>query len=146
MDGTANRDARQQFARTAAAYRRRRLQLMFLLFPLLLAFWYLAFFAKAPAFALLVFVIFFAGLLLAKRIVPKLICPVCQLEADCEIIRFCPECSSELQMKTNGDDKYFLVWPTCKACKTELRKKKGGRVYKIRFCTRCGAYLDERGV
>lgn len=148
MDATANRDARQQFAPTAAAYRRRRWQLGFAFVPLLLVFWSLIFFApKPPGFAVAVFLIIFVGILFSKRITPKLICPVCQLDADCEIVRFCPECdSSELQVKEKDDDNYFLVWPTCKACKTELRKRKGGRVYKIRFCTRCGAYLDERGL
>ena len=145
VNTVANRDVREQFARTAAAYRRRRLHLAFLFVPLLLVFWYLVFFAKAPALAVPVFAICFAGLLLAKRITPKLICPGCECDVDCETVRFCPECgSSDVQMK--GDDHYFLLWPTCKTCKAELRKRKGGRVYKIRFCTRCGAHLDERGV
>ena len=147
VDTVRNEDVRERFARTASAYRRRRAQLGLVLVPLVIVFWYsVLFHPKPPWFAAPVFIVFFAALLLGKRILPKLICPTCARDADREIVRFCPECgSSELQMK--DDEKHFLLWPTCKACGQELSKKRGGqRLYKIRFCTRCGAYLDERGL
>ena len=42
-----NRDLRVQFANTAAAYRRRGVQLWFILVPLLLVFWYAVLFVHS---------------------------------------------------------------------------------------------------
>jgi Zn finger protein HypA/HybF involved in hydrogenase expression len=78
---------------------------------------------------------------------PRLMCPDCKLDAETEFVRFCPECgSNDVQIK--GEGKYFLFWPRCRACAKELsRSAKGNRRrYKIRFCTRCGAYLDKDGL
>jgi hypothetical protein len=143
-----NKDFRERFADTASAYRKRNLQLGFILVPVVLVFWYLVFLVPSAAFlGLLVFFVGFVVLVFGKRTLPKLICPACELYTDGEIVRFCPECGSEdLQMK--GDDKYFLVWPRCRSCGKQLSRKpkNGRRLYRVRFCTRCGAYLDEQGV
>lgn len=122
VDTVRNEDLRERFAPTASAYRRRRVQVGFMLAPLLLAFWYSVLFIKKPAwFAVLPFIVFFAALLLQKRIIPKLICPACGRDAECEIVRFCPECgSSDLKMK--DDDKYLLLWPTCKALRPRVEQ------------------------
>jgi len=142
-----NRDFRDRFADRASAYRRRVVQLRFVLVPLLLAFWYVVFFAPAARMlGVLAFVTFFVALVFSKRTMPKLICPACERDTDGEILRFCPECGSHEVLK-KGDDKYFLLWPQCKACGKKPSRRKGHqRLYKIRFCTRCGAHLDERGV
>jgi hypothetical protein len=96
--------------------------------------------------ALIVFA-FVAVSICSRKAMPRLVCPVCKLDAETEFVRFCPECGSD-EVQTKGDDKYFLLWPRCRACGKELsRSGKGNRrLYRIRFCTRCGAYLDEEGL
>jgi hypothetical protein len=142
-----NRDLRDRFAATVSAYRTRGVQVGFVLVALLLIFWYLVLFVPgATLLAVLTFLVLFTAMLFAKRSMPRLICPACECDTDEGAVRFCPECGSgELQKK--GEDKYFLAWPRCRACGRELsRGRRGRRFYRIRFCTRCGAYLHERGV
>jgi rRNA maturation endonuclease Nob1 len=141
-----NVDARGDFEATASMYRRRKTQVSFALLPLV-AVWIVLVLYRAPA-ALMI--ITFVGILtvgfLSDRMLPELTCPACKLDANCEPVRFCPECgASDLQKK--GQDKYFLAWPRCRGCGKALRIGKGGRrQYRIHFCTRCGAYLDEEGI
>jgi hypothetical protein len=142
-----NSDFRKQFAGTASGYRKRHILLSFLFVPLLLLFWYVVVSVpQATSLVVLTFGILFVAVLLGRRTIPKLICPGCKRDTDCAIVRFCPECgSAELRLK--GEDGYFLVSPRCQACGKELgRKTQGRRLYKICFCTRCGAYLDEDGI
>jgi hypothetical protein len=139
---------RLQFANTAAAYHRRSAQLGFILVPLMLVFWYVSRFApQARLLVFLAFFVFLVAVIVGDLTLPKLICPQCELAADGEIIRFCSECGSD-KLQKKGEGKYFLLWPRCEACGKELsRKAKGNRrLYRIMFCTRCGAYLDERGL
>src|SRR5262245_41861581 len=97
-----NRDLRPQFSNTAAAYRRRRVQLWFIEVPLMLLFWYLLLFVPGERLlALLTFLALFITLLLGEFTLPKLICPMCELAADGEIIRFCSECGSD-KLQTKG--------------------------------------------
>jgi rRNA maturation endonuclease Nob1 len=140
-----NIDLRAQFEATASTYRRRKLQLQFALVPLLLV-WFGLLFYRGPAVVLAItFLVFTAGVIIGQRALPKLICPACKRASDCEPVRFCPECGSgKLQKK--GEDKYFLTWARCQACGKQLSVRKGGRRYRIRFCTRCGGYLDETGL
>jgi hypothetical protein len=143
-----NRDLRPQFSDTAAAYRRRGVQLSFILVTLMLLFWFVRLFIPgARLLALLVVLAFSIAVLFGKLTLPKLICPMCKAAADGEIIKFCSECGSD-KLQRKGEDKYFLPWPRCHACGKDLsRSTKGNRrLYRIRFCTRCGAFLDERGL
>ena len=142
-----NKDFRDRFADIASIYRKRNRQLGFIFGPLVLVFWCVGFLLY-PSARFLGFVVLSVGVVVVifgRRTLPKLICPACELDTDGAIVRFCPECGSEkLQMK--GDDKYFLCSPRCQSCSKQLSRRKGRRVYRIRFCTRCGAYLDEQGV
>jgi predicted RNA-binding Zn-ribbon protein involved in translation (DUF1610 family) len=77
---------------------------------------------------------------------PKLVCPSCELSLDTDIVRFCPDCGSD-ELVRKGNEKYFLDWPHCRSCGKELARKRGGRrAYLIRYCTRCGAFLDQQGI
>ena len=86
-----NRDVRGRFAETASAYRKRRLQLYFIVVPLMLLFWYLG----SNLLAFLTFLALFAVMVCGKLSLPKLTCPACELNAECEFVRFCPQCGSE---------------------------------------------------
>ena len=148
MVNSQNTDFRSRFAATASAYRKRNLQLGLISVPVVLVFWYLVFLGPSVAFlGLLFLIVAFAALFLVKRTLPKLVCPACELDTDGEIVRFCPECGSA-DLQTKGDDKYFLDWPRCRSCGKQLSKRARSdrRLYRVRFCTRCGAYLDEQGV
>jgi len=89
--------------------------------------------------------VFASVLIISTRLTRKLICPACKRSTEGEIIRFCPECG-DTHLQQKGDDKFFLIAPRCSSCSKELIKMRGRRRYKIRFCTCCGAWLDERGV
>ncbi len=109
----------------------------------------MSFYSGSPGIAALAFLVLVTAFIIEKRTRPKLICPACNLDSDCEPVRFCPECgSSKLRKKgDDNDDKYFLTWPRCQECSKELSAGRGGRrQYEIRYCTRCGAYLDEEGL
>jgi hypothetical protein len=139
------KDRRSAFAEGASAFRKRNIQLTLVLVPLLLVFWYAA--AVSNTRLLIpVFIIALVVIIVGKFTLPKLLCPSCDLSLDTDIVRFCPECGSEELVK-KGEEKYFLLWPRCRACGKELARKRGGRrCYLIRFCTRCGAFLDQQGI
>ena len=95
---------------------------------------------------MVLFVLAVVVMVLGKLALPKLVCPSCTLSLDTDIVRFCPECGAE-DLVIKGDEKYFLNWPQCRVCGKELAQKRGGRrAYLTRFCTRCGASLDEQGL
>ena len=135
-----NQDCRVRFAETAFAHRKQGRLVYFVVVPLMLLFWYLG----ANVLAVLTFVVLFGVIVYANLSLPKLTCPACELNADCDFVRFCPECGSE-KVQTK-EEKFFLERPRCDSCSAVLGRKKGERLFKIRFCTRCGAYLDENGV
>jgi hypothetical protein len=141
-----NVDARGDFEATACLYRRRKILVGLALMPLVVV-WIGLCLYRAPAVLIIItFAAILSAALFSDRLLPELICPACKLDVNCEPVRFCPECgASELQKK--GEDKYFLAWPRCQGCGKVLGVGKGGRrQYRVRFCTRCGAYLDEEGI
>lgn len=73
---------------------------------------------------------------------PKLTCPGCRHAADHNVEYFCPECGSQTLDRSYS---IFCIC-RCKSCGKKLKSGKGGRRYKIRFCTVCGAHLDDKGI
>ena len=67
-------------------------------------------------------------------------CPACHNRLDVYLLGdYCPECgSNQLEKK-----KWSL--PKCNACGKRLTHYKRRRRYKIRFCTHCGVFLEEKG-
>jgi len=54
---------------------------------------------------------------------------------------YCPQCGSETLVKG-----YWWEPRRCTNCKIELRYHKGGRRFRVCYCSECGAHLDERGL
>jgi hypothetical protein len=140
-----NTDVRIEFAALASAYRKRQLLISILSASLTLLGFGVLFFHRSAGLAIVTFLVLTACVVAAQRTLPKLICPGCELAADCEIVRFCPECGSK-DLQNKADGKYFLDYPWCRNCGKKLGVGKGGRRYRICYCTRCGALLDEEGL
>ena len=81
------------------------------------------------------------GFIFGAVTLPKLICPSCCHRADQEVEQFCPECGSFSLESEDG----LLSVTRCRSCGKRLVRGKRRR-YKIRYCTICGAYLDNDGV
>ena len=72
---------------------------------------------------------------------PLLECPACHNPLDSQQLgTYCPECGSG-QLKPGS----WLLSPSCNACGQTMRRGKG-RGYKIRACTHCGVFLDDKGL
>jgi hypothetical protein len=142
-DGTATsgKDCRAEFKATATRYRAisRPLLVLALLGVCLLV---LCWSGRYREIGVGGFVVCWAIGFIGSFLLPKIVCPACHKEADQEIDQFCPECGSP-----GLDGEYGLFSVTrCDSCCKKLLRGKGGRRYKIRFCTFCGAQLDESGV
>jgi hypothetical protein len=67
-------------------------------------------------------------------------CTACHNRLDfCKHVDYCPECGSN-QLDAGN----WFKFPRCNACGRKLASGRGGRCYKIRFCTHCGVFLDEK--
>lgn len=142
------KDCSALFENVASAYRKRNAQLAAVGALLLLLFLYVLLrFPKASFVQVGIVLTFILGAAWGKRAFPRLTCPSCNLETDTEFVRFCPECGSP-DVQRKGEGKFFLLWPRCRACGKEISRSVKGhrRLWRIRFCTWCGAFLDARGV
>jgi len=68
-------------------------------------------------------------------------CPACGKNADTCVRTFCPECGSR-KISPGG----FMRSIECLSCGEVLRRGKGGRGYRVRYCTHCGVFLDNKGI
>ena len=71
---------------------------------------------------------------------PALRCPGCRNELERGLGSYCPECGSR-SLDAAG---WFRV-PHCSACGRDMRSRKT-RHYRIRACTYCGVWLDNKGL
>jgi hypothetical protein len=73
---------------------------------------------------------------------PKLLCPACANKIDKGLGPFCPECGADA-LQRGG-------WFRAPRCSTRGRAMQVGRGnargYKIRACTHCGMWLDDKGL
>jgi hypothetical protein len=69
-------------------------------------------------------------------------CPACHNRlASRRLGSYCPECGSD-QLEAGN---WYRAW-RCNACGKRLAHDKEGPCYKIRYCTHCGVFLDEKGL
>ncbi len=136
------KDLREEFKPTAEEYRRIS---AILKWPIYIgfAFWALFFVPKLKVYAFPGFAFCLVGALIISLFwLPKLICPGCGGNMDQQYQKlgtFCPECG-EATVK-----KGWLL-PKCTACGKSLARGRGGRNFKIHYCTWCGARVDNEGV
>jgi len=71
---------------------------------------------------------------------PALRCPACRNELQRGFGSYCPECGSR-----SLDAAGWFRTPHCSACGRDMRRGKTRR-YRIRACTHCGAWLDDKGL
>ena len=93
------------------------------------------YFAVCCSVLLLAFIL--ASWILAIKYDP--ICPACENGVDRVLKTFCPECGSKIN--PGG----FFKTPQCLSCEKKLFYGKR-RSYKIRHCTHCGVFLDDKGI
>jgi predicted RNA-binding Zn-ribbon protein involved in translation (DUF1610 family) len=143
-----SKDYRDVFGPTADEYRRVSRILRWP--PLVgLAFWPLLLIPKTSAYAgyrlcgIIGFVLCIVCPLIASLVwLPRLRCPACQEKMEAQsgsLGTYCPECGQAALEES-------FLGQKCTACGKSLRNGRGGRSYKIRFCTRCGAHVDDEGV
>jgi LSD1 subclass zinc finger protein len=131
-------DVRRNFAATASAYRRiRRIsKIAFALAIVVL----LACAATQIAWLIGIFFALMVVGFIAAWSMPGLICPACSAKANLPVGPHCSECNGMFGAR----DRFGRS--ECGSCRKTLSWGKGGRHFKVRFCTYCGAFLDERGV
>ena len=80
------------------------------------------------------------GVLIARYFpyMPK--CPACESDLEEFAGLHCPECGCR-SLKTGRWNPY----PKCESCGKRIARGKG-RLYKIRWCNRCGVKLDDEGL
>jgi len=139
--GASVKDCREEFKPTAAR-RRAMSRLLGLVMLPALGFWLLLWTERDRQVGGIGFVVCWAIMFIGSLLLPKIVCPACHHKADHEIDHFCPECGSAAVDRSYG----FFSIERCTACGKKLWRGKGGRRYKIRFCTVCGAHLDDTGV
>ena len=80
---------------------------------------------------------------------PKLPCPSCH--GDLEVAKlgdYCPDCGAEetIAKKEALTGLINAKHPKCASCGTKFTGGRWGkRIYRIRFCTHCGVFLDDKG-
>lgn len=87
--------------------------------------------------------LFALGIILLTTIkdllMPK--CPLCQ---NCIYLPpagpYCPTCGKSHLQKARWGSRY------CTVCKNHLTNNRGGRTYKIKYCTHCGVTLSDQGL
>jgi hypothetical protein len=132
-------DKRTEFGPVANEYRRKSSLLKWLGVPAV-AFWILIWFPKTKSIGFTgCFLSVLTSIIASLLWLPKLICPGCQRKLEEKIDQFCPECGKA----AIGGGRIF---PKCTACDKPLRRGRGGRRYKIRYCTWCGAHVADEGI
>lgn len=72
--------------------------------------------------------------------IPRLICPSCKKPVDEVADTHCPTCGEQPLEKRSTMMSY------CRLCARRFFKHRLFRGYQVRYCTHCGANLDEDGV
>lgn len=135
-----HRDCRNKFRPMAAKYQKISL-LLRLAAVLALGFYFYSLSENGKKIGDAGFLVtIFLSLLIYFRLRRKITCPYCHNHVMRIPDQFCPECGSlSLERET---ERFYAT--KCCSCGNRLTQRK--RSYKIRYCTVCGAYLDEIGI
>jgi hypothetical protein len=90
--------------------------------------------------AFLSFAVVLAALVWQRR----LKCPACRRRLFDRFGSWCPECGS----RSLGDPDPNDIVPRypCTGCGRKFRWGKGASVFRLRYCSHCGVFLDEQGL
>jgi hypothetical protein len=83
-----------------------------------------------------------AAFLVAVFSAALLRCPACRISLENGFGAYCPECGA----RALGPGRWRFGTPRCSACERDMASRKGGRRYRIRACTHCGVWLDDKGL
>jgi predicted amidophosphoribosyltransferase len=139
--GQDAKDCREAF-RPIVARRRTASRIVWIAVLPALCFWLLGWTERDRRTGAVGFFVCLAILFIGAFTLPKLVCPACHHKAEQEPEHYCPECGAADLHRNFG----FFSIARCRSCGKKLVRGKGGRRYKIRFCTVCGAHLDDAGV
>lgn len=133
------KDCRVEFKPMAARHRTMSRLLGIVMLPAF-GFWLVLWAGRDRRIAGVGFFVCWAIFFFGSFMLPKIICPSCHHKADHVVDCFCPECGSPVLDRAYG----FFSITRCCSCGKKLTGRRGRR-YKIRFCTVCGAHLDDVG-
>jgi len=68
-------------------------------------------------------------------------CPHCNLNPQVLSRRYCPHCGS----KDVKAGRFLKSYSKCNECGTKFTRGRYSRHYMIRYCQRCGTFLDKKG-
>ncbi len=84
-----------------------------------------------------------AGMVAAWAILvfrPRLVCPCCANQLNDRLGPFCPECGARALQPAG-----WLLPRKCTECRRRMWRGKS-RIFRIRACTACGLWLDDKGL
>jgi hypothetical protein len=132
------KDERQAFEPVARRYRMyARVATGFVLGPFLIG-WFAARLGHGRASWLgWLLVAGFALCFVTMLLAPRLRCPACHANVGGKHQHYCPECGGfPIQRDQWGQQR-------CTVCRKRFRRRKN--FHRVRYCTQCRAYLDEKG-
>jgi hypothetical protein len=103
-----------------------------------------------PKSAGIAFALGYLAFFVHAMVTPKLPCPGCQ--QDLEVAKlgdYCPDCGAKetIEKKEVLTGAINTKHPKCTSCGTKFTAGRSGkRIYRIRFCTHCGVFLDDKGI
>lgn len=130
-----------------AAQRHRRRQRTLLVVMLLAA---VLFFVAALSWPGILAKLALAGMVVSRIVMlsqvasleaAEILCPSCRNDVDDNRGPFCPFCGG----RTVAPRRWPLA-PRCTACRTSLRRTEDGFQRRVRACTHCGLWLDDKGL
>jgi hypothetical protein len=144
------RDCRQAFGETVAAWKRRRLYLEFGMIPALLCLLAGVVWREARAVAGVIFLIVMVPLFIVGMASRRLECPACHGNTRSRLGPCCPNCGASESVRYPKPKSFRLMSvesPKCERCDAAVgRGNRGALLYSIKFCTHCGAHVSDKGV
>ncbi len=79
-----------------------------------------------------------AVIMFARSRLGGFICPTCKNKVLAGKVKYCPSCGAVDSIEKNG----LLSEAQCERCDTLLWRVKDGLLYRVNYCTCCGAHLS----
>jgi len=143
------RDLRSQFSPIANSFRRHRSRSLCFLGVLAVAALGLIL-LEYRALGGLTFILGYIAFAIYAARSPQLMCPGCSRNVDIARLEgYCPQCGAPESIPRRNvlTPPWNKNYPKCSKCETKFNAGRAGkRIYRVHFCTHCGAFIDEHGV